>query len=126
MTTANPPSTSTGARGARESETATIGASTRVKGRVEGTDDLVVKGQVDGKIKLPGNRVLVARGSRVEADIQAQTIEVEGVVRGQLTGGKSVTVRVGGEVDLHYGDKVFLSPDANRIHGFDDRGLRIE
>jgi len=37
-----------------------------------------------------------------------------------------ITVRVGGEVDLHYGDKIFLSPDAEHLHKFDDQGLRIE
>ena len=37
-----------------------------------------------------------------------------------------VTVRVGGEIDLHYGDKIFLSPTAEHIHRFDDKGLRIE
>lgn len=37
-----------------------------------------------------------------------------------------ITVRVGGEVDLHYGDKVFLSPDGDHLHKFDGKGLRIE
>ena len=36
-----------------------------------------------------------------------------------------VTVRVGGEVDLHYGDRVFLSPDPKQIHRFDQAGDRI-
>jgi multiple sugar transport system ATP-binding protein len=36
-----------------------------------------------------------------------------------------VTVRVGGEVDLRYGDKVFLSPDPDHLHRFDAQGLRI-
>ncbi|MZR11593.1 ATP-binding cassette domain-containing protein [Maritimibacter sp. DP07] len=36
-----------------------------------------------------------------------------------------VTVRVGGEVDLHYGDKVWLSPDPDHLHRFDKAGLRI-
>ena len=36
-----------------------------------------------------------------------------------------VTVRVGGEVDLHYGDKVFLTPDTANLHNFDEKGLRI-
>jgi multiple sugar transport system ATP-binding protein len=35
-----------------------------------------------------------------------------------------VTVRVGGEVDLNYGDKVYLSPDADHLHRFDAQGLR--
>jgi multiple sugar transport system ATP-binding protein len=37
-----------------------------------------------------------------------------------------VTVRVGGEIDLHYGDRVYLTPDPAQIHRFDDKGLRIE
>ena len=37
-----------------------------------------------------------------------------------------ITVRVGGEVDLHYGDKVFLTPSPEHLHKFDDKGLRIE
>jgi multiple sugar transport system ATP-binding protein len=37
-----------------------------------------------------------------------------------------VTVRAGGEVDLHYGDTVFLTPEADKIHRFDGNGLRIQ
>ena len=37
-----------------------------------------------------------------------------------------ITVRVGGEVDINYGDKVFLNPMAEHLHKFDDKGLRIE
>ena len=39
--------------------------------------------------------------------------------------GAPLTVRAGGEVDLHYGDTVFLSPDPAHIHRFDAKGLRI-
>ncbi len=37
-----------------------------------------------------------------------------------------ITVRVGGEVDLHYGDTVFLTPASDHLHKFDDKGLRVE
>ncbi len=36
-----------------------------------------------------------------------------------------VTVRVGGEVDLHYGDDIWLSPDTSHLHRFDGQGLRV-
>ena len=36
-----------------------------------------------------------------------------------------VTVRVGGDVDLHYGDTIYLSPDLEHLHRFDAQGLRI-
>ncbi len=34
-------------------------------------------------------------------------------------------MRVGGEVALHYGDRVWLTPDRTQIHRFDTEGLRI-
>ncbi|MCU4652739.1 ABC transporter ATP-binding protein [Roseibacterium sp. SDUM158016] len=36
-----------------------------------------------------------------------------------------LTVRVGGEVDLHYGDRIHLSPDPEHLHRFDAEGLRL-
>ena len=36
-----------------------------------------------------------------------------------------VTVRTGGDVAVHHGDTVFLTPDADRIHRFDAKGLAI-
>ena len=38
---------------------------------------------------------------------------------------KPVTVRAGGEVDVHYGDAVYLTPDLSQLHRFDAAGLRI-
>ncbi|MEM6382808.1 MAG: ABC transporter ATP-binding protein [Pseudomonadota bacterium] len=37
-----------------------------------------------------------------------------------------ITVRAGGEVDMHHGDTIFLTPDAERVHKFSAEGLRIE
>ena len=37
----------------------------------------------------------------------------------------SMTVRVGGEFSLNHGDTVYLTPEADKIHRFDAKGLRI-
>jgi multiple sugar transport system ATP-binding protein len=37
-----------------------------------------------------------------------------------------LTVRVGGDFDLHYGDVIYLTPDPALIHKFDAQGLRIQ
>ncbi|MEX0346897.1 MAG: ABC transporter ATP-binding protein [Rhizobiaceae bacterium] len=37
-----------------------------------------------------------------------------------------VTVRVGGEFDVRHGDTVWLTPEAGKIHRFDQKGMRIE
>ena len=36
-----------------------------------------------------------------------------------------ITVRSGGEVDMHNGDTIYLTPNAAHIHRFDGQGLRI-
>ena len=36
-----------------------------------------------------------------------------------------LAVRAGGEVDLHYGDTIHLTPNLDHLHRFDERGLRI-
>lgn len=45
-------------------------------------------------------------------------VSVEGITQ-------PVTVRVGGEVGLHYGDKIYLTPAADHIHRFDHKGMRL-
>ncbi|MDH3262786.1 MAG: ABC transporter ATP-binding protein [Paracoccaceae bacterium] len=39
--------------------------------------------------------------------------------------GDALTVRAGGEVSMRYGHTVYLTPEADKIHRFDDKGLRI-
>ncbi|MEM9320143.1 MAG: ABC transporter ATP-binding protein [Pseudomonadota bacterium] len=36
-----------------------------------------------------------------------------------------ITVRAPGEVDMHYGDQIYLSPEEPRIHRFDASGMRM-
>ena len=38
---------------------------------------------------------------------------------------ETITVRVDGEVGFNHGDSVSLTPRADMIHKFDDKGLRI-
>ena len=38
---------------------------------------------------------------------------------------EAITVRAGGEVNLHHGDAVWLTPEADKIHRFDREGLRL-
>ncbi len=37
-----------------------------------------------------------------------------------------LTVRAGGEFTVKHGDTVYLTPQAEHIHKFDDKGLRVE
>ena len=88
---AAPPSRSTG-------QSATIGASIRIKGDLSGDEDLLIQGQIQGKIKLQSHNVTVGPSGRVKADIRGRTIRVEGEVDGNLYGEEEIVIRSSGRV----------------------------
>ena len=61
-----------------------------VEGEITGQDDLVIDGQVRGKIRLQGGKLTVGPEGRVSADIEAREV----VVRGEVTGNIKVRERV--------------------------------
>ncbi|MDE3122484.1 MAG: ABC transporter ATP-binding protein [Paracoccaceae bacterium] len=44
----------------------------------------------------------------------------------EVAGIGTMTVRADGEVDAHYGDRVFLTPQADKIHRFDAKGIALK
>ncbi|MGH9382328.1 MAG: bactofilin family protein [Thermoanaerobaculia bacterium] len=82
----------------RGSGGAVIGSSLVIKGEVTGNEDLFIHGQVDGKVTLHKNAVVVGREGRVKADIYARSIRVEGQVSGDLYGEAEVIIHQTGQV----------------------------
>jgi multiple sugar transport system ATP-binding protein len=37
-----------------------------------------------------------------------------------------MTVRVDGELPVKHGDRIYLTPQADKLHRFDAQGLRVE
>ena len=83
----------------RRSDRAIIGPTLKIKGEVSGEEDLLVQGQVDGKIIVKGQIVTVGKAGKVQADIHAKTIRVEGRVRGDLFGLQEVVIEASGDVE---------------------------
>ncbi len=83
---------------ARQRDLATIGSSIRIKGDLTGDEDLLVQGQIEGKISLKSNDVTVGQNGRVQADIHGKNIRVEGEVRGNLFGQQEIVIRASGRV----------------------------
>jgi len=82
----------------RPRESATIGASIRIKGDLSGDEDLLIQGQIQGQIKLKSHNVTVGPSGRVRADIQGRVIRVEGEVDGNLFGEEEIVIRSSGRV----------------------------
>lgn len=79
-------------------ERAALGASITVVGDLSGEEDLVILGRVEGRVDLAQNSVTIGRSGRVQADIFAKTVAVEGEVQGNVYAGESIVLRKSGSV----------------------------
>jgi cytoskeletal protein CcmA (bactofilin family) len=86
---------------ADKEKTTVIGQRTRVAGNIEGDEDLVVKGRVEGTIRLT-ETLRVEEGGIVQADVHVKSCIVSGVVVGDVTATESVhlteTCRMVGDI----------------------------
>lgn len=71
-----------------------ISSGLKIQGEITGTSDLYIDGEAQGKIRLTGSRVTVGPNGRVQSDIEAREIVVEGSVQGNLKAGERL--RLGG------------------------------
>ncbi len=78
---------------------ARIGSTLFFKGDLQGEEDLVIEGRIEGKITIKQGNVTVGEKGRVEADIEAASIQVAGLVKGNLTGADRVVLLESGRVE---------------------------
>jgi cytoskeletal protein CcmA (bactofilin family) len=74
-------------------ERAIIGSSVVIKGEISGEEDLVIQGQVEGRIELRQYNVTVGKNGRVKADVYGKIISVEGEVHGNIFGEEKIVIR---------------------------------
>jgi len=73
-----------------------LSPTTVVQGEIRCREDLIIRGQVRGKIELPENDLLVDEGGRVEAEVRAKNVRIKGNVVGNITAsGKVIIERTG-------------------------------
>lgn len=75
-----------------------IGATIHIKGDVTGDEDLIIHGHVEGKINLKDYNVIIGQKGKVQANIHAKQIVVEGKLNGDLKGEEKVIIRKTGNV----------------------------
>ena len=72
---------------------ATIGETIVFKGELSGDEDLVIDGQVEGKINLNRNALTVGEHGKVKATVVAKTVVAAGKVRGNIIAAEKVDIR---------------------------------
>lgn len=77
---------------------ARLGRTLSVKGELAGNEELVLDGEFEGKIELGESSLTVGPQGRVQADIRAREIVIEGTVRGNLRASDRLMIAKSGNV----------------------------
>src|SRR6476661_5192408 len=100
-----------------ERDVVNIGKSVVIKGELNGSEDLTIEGQVEGKIELKEHALTIGPNGKIKAQIFAKSVIVLGEVNGNVTASEKVDIRDGGSVD---GD--IISPRVAIAEGAHFRG----
>lgn len=81
----------------KESRETVIGKGITVKGELFGEEDVKIEGRVEGKIQLTKN-LLVGQTGVIEADVEAENINIGGTVTGNLMAQNRVEIVASGKM----------------------------
>lgn len=100
-----------------------IGPSFVVDGEVTGTEDVLVQGNVKGRVTLKEGLVVEASGV-VEADVEAATVEVAGQLNGNVAASERIELKSDCRVqgDLH-APRILIA-DGARFQGSIDMDVK--
>ena len=76
-----------------------IGKSVIIKGELNGSEDLVIEGTVDGKVELREHVLTIGTHGKIKAEVFAKIVIVLGEVAGNITASEKVDIRDSGSVD---------------------------
>jgi len=77
---------------------AMIGETVKIHGDLNGKEDLVINGTVEGTVDFRENNVSVGANGKVNANITARNITIAGELKGELRGSEQVTIKPTGRV----------------------------
>jgi cytoskeletal protein CcmA (bactofilin family) len=78
---------------------ANIGKSITIKGDLTGNEDLVIDGNIEGRIDLPNNQLTIGPEGKIKADVHAKSTVVVGHVTGNVSATERIEVQASGIVD---------------------------
>jgi cytoskeletal protein CcmA (bactofilin family) len=85
-----------------QNETSYFGKNLKIKGRVSGNGDVIILGGLEGEFDIRG-RVKVAQSAKINGEVKADVISVNGSVRGSLAAKERVhldqTARIEGKIN---------------------------
>ena len=83
----------------QEKTAVNIGKSVVIKGELNGSEDLTIEGQVEGKIELRQNVLTIGANAKIKAQVFAKSVIILGEVTGNVSATEKVDIRDNGSVD---------------------------
>ncbi|HEY7680791.1 MAG TPA: polymer-forming cytoskeletal protein [Terriglobia bacterium] len=84
--------------GEAQKTVAHIGKSVVIRGELSGSEDLYIDGQVEGSIELREHHLTVGPNGRVQANINAKEVVIQGSVKGNVKAIDRVEIRKSGSL----------------------------
>lgn len=73
-------------------KTAVLGATIKVKGDISGEENLLIEGQVEGSVSLSSHELTIGKTGKLNANLTAKNIRIDGQVDGDIIGKEKVIV----------------------------------
>lgn len=99
-----------------------IGSKVKVNGDIISSEDLLVEGEVSGTITLSDNELVIGTSGRVQANVSAKTVRIEGEVKGDIDGSERVVICASGNVQGNVTSPRVMLEDGGRFKGSIDMG----
>ena len=99
-----------------------IGSKVKVNGDIVSSEDLLIEGEVTGTITLTDNELVVGNSGRVQANVSAKTVRIEGEVTGDVEGSERVVICASGNVQGNVSAPRVMLEDGGRFKGSIDMG----
>lgn len=96
--------------------TCVLGERISIRGTLVGEEDLIVEGRVEGSLSLAGH-LIVAEPGVVEANVEVDSVEVHGEIRGDISASQSITIERGAQVTGNVRAPRVIIRDGARLHG---------
>ncbi len=76
-----------------------IGKSIRIKGDIEGSEDITIEGRIDGRVLLDEHHLTIGPSGNVHGEITGKLVSVLGTVVGDITANERIDVQNSGVIN---------------------------
>jgi len=94
-----------------------IGQSIRIKGEVTAREPFLVAGHVEGTIDVDGHTLTVAEGATVSAAVSADTVVVQGTIKGATMAATKIDIRPTAKLEGEFSAPSISIAEGAIVHG---------